>query len=196
MPALYDGIWELGPRILGRETVPGPPTGPWERDTVYPLAVDVDGRFGAVSFAVLGMYPDISAGWWCLATTWVRDGGGWEYAGGDFDNETSPEPSVRPVAPDNSVEEWCDWHTNGGAGEWPNDEQPWRHTFFGIAPVSTARLTVADDTGRERDLRITPWNGAYVAVVAGVHSTLTGYAADGRRLGAFMPMDATRRLGG
>ena len=78
MPGLDDGIRELGPRILEREAVPGPPTGPCEeRDTAYPLAVDVDGRLGAVSFAVLDMYPDISAGWWCLATIWVRDGGGW-----------------------------------------------------------------------------------------------------------------------
>jgi len=36
----------------------------------------------------------------------------------------------------------------------------------------------------ERDLRITPWNGAYVAVLAGETATLAGYDASGQFLGA------------
>jgi hypothetical protein len=42
-----------------------------------------------------------------------------------------------------------------------------RLSFFGIAPVGTERLTVRVD-GRERELRITPWNGAYRAAGANV----------------------------
>jgi hypothetical protein len=190
MPGIDEDARELGARILERNAVPGPPAGPWRRDTAYPLAFDVDGRLGAVSFAVLDMYPDIAAGWWCWATTWEHDGVGWRGPGLESDNTTSPHPFVRPAEPTNGNLGWSDWHSNGGAGEWPEeDEFPWRHTFFGIAPVSTARLTVTGETGRERDLRITPWNGAYVAVVAGVHSTLTGYGHDGRALGSLMPMD-------
>jgi hypothetical protein len=45
-------------------------------------------------------------------------------------------------------------------------------------------LTVRGEDGPERDLRITPWCGAYVAVVAGATAKLTGYDAAGRRLGA------------
>ena len=36
-----------------------------------------------------------------------------------------------------------------------------------------------------RDVRITPWNGAYVVVAAALNSTLTGYDADGNVLGTF-----------
>jgi hypothetical protein len=42
---------------------------------------------------------------------------------------------------------------------------------------------VRGEDGRERDLRITPWCGAYVGVVAGATATLTGYGAEGRVLG-------------
>jgi hypothetical protein len=87
----------------------------------------------------------------------------------------------------NSRVAWCDWHSNGGLGRWGDDDPPeWRHTFFGIAPVGTARLTVTDETGNTRDLQITPWN---VAIVAGAHSTLTGYDERGDRLGSFKPVD-------
>lgn len=55
---------------------------------------------------------------------------------------------------------------------------------FGIAPVGTARMTITDGTGRERDLRITPWNGAFVAVVRGTMHVLTGYDASGIVLGS------------
>lgn len=190
MADLYDGISRLGPQLLDHGTVSGPPAQPWQRDTAYPIAVDVDGRLGAVSFAVLDMYPDIAPGWWCLVTTWSRGREGWVYAAGESDNTTSPTPFERPLKPENSLLSWCDWHTNGGAGHWGDeDEDPWRHTFFGIAPAGTARLTVTDESGRERDLRVTPWNGAYVAVVSGLRSTLTGYDERGRILGSFKPMD-------
>jgi hypothetical protein len=55
--------------------------------------------------------------------------------------------------------------------------------------VGTARLVVTDEAGRGRDLRVTAWNGAYVAVVSGLRSTLTGYDEHGDILGSFMPMD-------
>jgi hypothetical protein len=57
------------------------------------------------------------------------------------------------------------------------------HSYFGIAPVTTARLTVTAAGGSERDIPITPFNGAYVVAVSGPESTLTGYSPDGRQLG-------------
>src|SRR4029453_16682051 len=95
------------------------------------------------------------------------------------DNPTSTTPFQRPVEGD-----WIEWHSNRGGAGW--DEEPRaRFSFFGIAPSGTERLTVRDANGRERDLRITPWNGAYVAVVAGETATLTGYEASGQFLGAY-----------
>jgi hypothetical protein len=61
--------------------------------------------------------------------------------------------------------------------------------FFGIAPATTARLTVSDRAGRVRDLRITPWSGAYVAAVDGDYSRLTGYDRQGRQLGSVICND-------
>ena len=79
---------------------------------------------------------------------------------------------------------WVDWHSNGGYAGW--DEEPReRHSYFGIAVAGTARLTVTTTDGVERDVRITPWNGAYVVAAPGTHSTLTGYDAQGNVLGGF-----------
>jgi hypothetical protein len=145
---------ELGARILARGVVSGPPREPWERGTPYPLALDVNGRHGAVSFAMLDPYPYIARGWWCAASIWANGPRGWGDVGGDHDNLTTQMPFERPTRAENSTVGWCDWHSNGGAAGWgPQDPDPWRHTFFGIAPVSTARLTVTDQTGAERDLR-------------------------------------------
>jgi hypothetical protein len=125
-----------------------------------------------------------------MGVTFAHRAGRWHYAAGESDNSTTADPFSRPEAATNSVHGWCDWHCNGGANGWGDDDPPpWRHTFFGIAPVGTARLTVTDEAGRTRDLQITPWNGAYVAIVAGAHSTLTGYDDAGNRLGSFKPMD-------
>lgn len=182
----------VGLDVLAAGRVDGPPSGPWRRDVRYPLALDIDAGHGiaAVSFAILDMYPDIQRGWWCEAVTFSLRDGGWRYAAGESDNCTTPDPFARPSTSTNSVHAWCDWHSNGGLGEWGGDDLPqWRHTFFGLAPSGTARLTVTDETGATRDLPITPWNGAYVAVVAGAHSTLTGFDQDGHVLGSFMPMD-------
>jgi hypothetical protein len=44
---------------------------------------------------------------------------------------------------------------------------------------SDGALTVTAENGCERELRITPWNGAFVVVSLGTHSTLTGYDVDG-----------------
>ena len=60
-----------------------------------------------------------------------------------------------------------------------------RFSFFGVAPAGSERLTVRDEEGHERDLRITPWNGAYVAAVAGETATLSGYDVSGHLLGAY-----------
>jgi hypothetical protein len=161
--------------ILGAGAVPPPPAGPLEPGVAYSLAFDIDGDFAAVSFAIPDMYPEVAAGMWCLAVVYTRMEGAWaEY--GEHDNTTTPRPFERPARPENSVESWLDWHSNGLGGD--------VHSFFGVAPHATARLTVTADAGEERELRITPSNGAYVAVVRGESSTLTGYAADGRRLGA------------
>jgi hypothetical protein len=55
------------------------------------------------------------------------------------------------------------------------DEPRQRRSYFGIAPVHAARLTVTAADGCERELRVTPWNGAFVVASPGTHSTLTGY---------------------
>jgi hypothetical protein len=185
----WDETHRLAPEILATGIVPGPPAGPFVSGAAYPLAVDVDGCLGAVSFAALDPYPDIEDGWWCVAMSFTLIDGAWTERS-QHDNLTQAQPFSRPLTPDNSRHDWCDWHTNGPAGLGDEeDEHPWRHGFFGVAPVGTARLTVTDEAGRERDLRITPWNGAYVAEVAGLSSTLTGYGADGRPLGSLMPVD-------
>lgn len=180
---------------LAAGRVDGPPPGPWEPGRAYPLALDVDEANGiaAVSFAILDLYPDIAPGWWCEAITFAFRGGRWRFAAGESDNCTAPDPFSRPASATNSLHGWCDWHTNGGLGGWGEDDPPaWRHTLFGIAPEGTARLTVTDETGTTRDLRITPWNGAYVAIVAGVRSTLTGCGERGERLGAFRAVDGSQ----
>lgn len=180
----------FGPDVIAAGCIDGPPREPWHRSRAYPLAVDVNAADGiaAVSFAVLDLCPEIERGWWCQAVTFALREGRWRYAAGENDNTTAPDPFSRPAKATNSVVGWCDWASTGDVGGWSEDDPPtWRHTFFGIAPTGTARLTVTDETGRTRELQITPWNGAYVAMVAGVHSTLTGYDGRGRELGSFKP---------
>jgi hypothetical protein len=187
----FDGdVRATGPAILEAGEVAGPPAGPFERSRAYPLAVDVggpdgaEGPVGAVSYAALDPYPGIAGGWWCVAVRFTRLGGAWE-PGDETDNSTTQRPFERPAAAENSTESWIDWHSNGGVGDYGDSDEAPRHRsmFFGIAPVSTVRLTVTDETGRTRDLAITPWCGAYVATVDGATSRLTGYDAGGRVLG-------------
>ncbi|HEY6759923.1 MAG TPA: hypothetical protein VI318_10545 [Baekduia sp.] len=182
----WDDTERLGLEVLAARHVAGPPPEPRRPDRPHPLALDVNAAHGiaAVSFAIFDMYPDIARGWWCEAVTFSFRDGQWCYAGGESDNSTTPDPFSRPDRATNSVHGWCDWHSNGGLGEWTDDPPEERHTFFGIAPAGTARLTVTDAEGSARDLLITPWNGAYVAVVAGAHSTLTGYDRRGDVLGS------------
>jgi hypothetical protein len=192
LPEREDDQELLGLRVLTAGRVDGPPQGPWRRERAYPLAFDINTADGiaAASFAIFDMHPDIEPGWWCEAVTFAFRDSQWRYAGGASDNSTAPDPFSRPTKATNSAYPWCDWHSNGGLGGWAEDDPPeWRHTFFGIAPTGTARLTVTDETDRTRDLPITPWNGAYVAIVGGTRSTLTGYDEHGNVLGSFMPMD-------
>src|SRR3569833_2993503 len=160
MSARREDQARLGREVLEAGRIDGPEPGPGSRDHAYPLALDIDDAHGiaAVSFAILDMYPKIERGWWCEAITFARRDGEWEYAGGDTDNTTAPGPFSRPDKPEASMHDWCDWHSIGGISGWDEDHPPeWRNTFFGIAPTGTARLTVTDETGRSRDLRITPW---------------------------------------
>jgi hypothetical protein len=182
-PSFYDEAGERGPALLAGGGVPEPPEGPFAAGRAYPLAVDVDGAHGAVSFAALDAYPDIEPGWWCVAIRFSLIDGVW-HEGGQDDNSTTQRPFERPTEVTNSTESWCDWHSNGGLAGFEEGE-PDRHMFFGVAPTGTARLTVTDATGRERDLAITPWCGAYVADVTGDFSRLTGYGAGGETLGSF-----------
>ena len=100
------------------------------------------------------------------------------------DNTTTDQPFARPQVPTNCDRSWIDWPSYCGVSSWDGiPGYPDRHMFFGIATVGTARLTVTTPDGRERELRITPWNGGYVAVVAGERSVLTGYGATGEVLG-------------
>jgi hypothetical protein len=142
----------------------------------------VGGATGAVSYAALDLYPEIAPGWWCVAIRFARgDDGGWQDLDED-DNATRQRPFERPVAAENSTLPWLDWHSNcrlGGYG----DPLRYRHMLFGIAPTTTARLTVTDETGRERDVAITPWCGA---CVEGTFSRLAGYDHNGEPRGSFV----------
>jgi hypothetical protein len=173
--------------ILAAGVVPGPPKGPFVERRAYPLGVDVDGATGAVSYAAFNLYPDIAPGWWCVAIRFALGDRGWQDLEQD-DNSTTQRPFERPVEVENSTLTWLDWHSNGGlAGI--GDSLRYRHMFFGIAPTTTARLTVSDETGRERELAITPWCGAYVASVEGAFSRLAGYDHNGEPLGSFVCRD-------
>ena len=103
-------------------------------------------------------------------------------AGGSHDNTTSRTPFERPKVATASTVAWLDWVSFGGAGCW-TDAPEERHSFFGIAPAGTERLTVTAAGDREREVPITPWNGAWVVVAPGRQSTLTGYDAGGDVLG-------------
>jgi len=178
---------ELAARVITAGTVPRPPRPPYRPDVVYPLALDLRGEQATVSFAVLDLHPDIATGWWCLAMEFERTPeGGWRECG-EHDNTTSPTPFRRPDYVEGEVSGWIHWHSNGGISR--GRDGRWSHDYFGIAPVTTARLVITTDEGHERDLPITPWNGAYATTVMARSSTLTGLAADGRVLG-------TARLGG
>jgi hypothetical protein len=59
-----------------------------------------------------------------------------------------------------------------------------RHSYFGIAPAGTTRLSVTTPDGRTRDVAITTWNGAWVVVAPGITSTLVGRNDAGLVLGA------------
>jgi len=179
--AVYDDVEAKAPAILAAGTVPPPPVGPLELGAGYALACDVAGDLGAVTFAVVDMYPDLADGMWCLAMIYRRLDDVWvEF--GEHDSTTTARPFERIAAVENSTLPWIDWHSNGPL--MPH-ETGCLHSYFGVAPVTTTRLTVSAGGGAERDLRITRGNGAYVAVVSGRSSTLSGYGADGRLLGQF-----------
>lgn len=188
MEAQLPGILEAGvvsPLAPGTE-----PAG--DDGQAHPLAVDIDGDLGAVSFAIFDPYPHIAGGWWCVAACVQREAdGSWPaFVACEHDNTTSPTPFTRPLIATNG-NGWIDWHSNGphfGFGVGDDGAEEWRHSFFGIAPAGTARLVLADEHGRERDLRITPFNGAYVAYLRGTRSTLTGYDAGGAVLGSIEPV--------
>jgi hypothetical protein len=186
-----DDVRQHGPLLLAAGVVPGPPEGPFVEGRAYPLGVDVDGSTGAVSYAALNPYPDIAPGWWCVAIRFTQVDGVWR-DGDQDDNSTTQQPFVRPIEIENSTSTWFDWHSNGGLGDYSErigDPPRYRHMFLGIAPARTARLTVTDETTRERDLSITPWRGAYVANVEGAFSRLTGYDRNGQQLGSFVCSD-------
>jgi hypothetical protein len=172
---------ELGEAVLTSGTVEPPLDGAPLHDVLHPIAFDADEVLGAVSFAIWDPYPgDFEPEWWCVAELFMRRDGEWASCWGQHDNSTSPTPFQRPAADG----EWVHWHSNGPAPVWEEEPRE-RFSFFGIAPEGTERLTVRGEDGRERDLRITPWCGAYVGVVAGGTATLTGYDAAGNRLGAY-----------
>lgn len=172
------------PTILTTGTVPGPPTPPFRRGRAYPLAADVERDFAAVSFAALDPYDDLQTGWWCFVRLFALHDGRWREVG-EHDNTTTQRPFARPDQAENSTEAWVDWLSHDYS-QADAAEEPVRHSFFGIAPKGTARLTVSVESGRERAVRITPWNGAFVVFVDGGPSTLIGYASDGRVLGSIV----------
>jgi hypothetical protein len=172
----------LGSAVLTAGRVPGPPAAPYEVGVAYPLAFDVCDGIAAVSFAARDVFPDIDRGWWCLVEQFWLSDGHWEPAGGSYDNTTTATPFERPTAIANSSVEWIDWVSNGGHAIWDQEPRE-RHSYFGIAPAHTTRLSVMTTDGRTRDVAITPWNGAWVVAATGVRSTLVGYDAAGAVLG-------------
>ena len=176
-------IDRLAPVMLRLGVVPGPPSGPPVPGSAYPLAVDVHDRLGAASFAVLGLHPEIADGWWCVTRQYALRGGTWQDAGGEHEVPATSRPFEPPATAEDSTVAWVDRPSDGGHGEW-DDEPRRRHVLSGVATATTARLAVTDESGRTRTIAITPWCGAYVAVVAGASSRLTGYGAAGEELGS------------
>ena len=168
--------------ILDTGVLPAPPAGPLEPGVRHPLAFDREGDLGAISFAVVDLHPGIAKGMWCETLIYARERGGRWADIGEHDNTTSPRPFERPRSAENSDEPWIDWHSNDGLRE--GGGHRYLTSFFGIAPVATARLTVSPAGGAERDLRISAVSGAYVAAIPAAAWTLTGYGVDGERLGA------------
>jgi hypothetical protein len=133
---------EIGLEVLTEAAVQPPPYGPHVHGVAYPIAFDVDGVLGAVSFATWDMYPGMfEAQWWCTVELLVRHDGEWGSCAGEHDNTTGPTPFQRPRAAESDPNGWVDWHANGPAPTW-EQEPPQRLSFFGVAPVETARLTV------------------------------------------------------
>ena len=178
-----EDIRRIAPVLLKLGVLPEPPAEPPVHGRAYPLAVDVHGRIGAVSFAVFDLHPDVEPGWWCLVRQYALRDGRWQDAAGEADAFWSQEPFDPPEAPEDSDVSWIDRGSCGGVGEW-DDEPRRRHVLFGIAMPETASLSVCDDSGAERHLAINPWCGAFVAIVAGATSRLTGYAPGGAELGS------------
>jgi hypothetical protein len=171
-----------GVAVLMARCVPGPPSPPFAVGEAYPLAFDICDGIAAVSFAALGVYPDIDRGWWCMVEQFWLSDGYWQPAGGSHDNTTTATPFERPSATGNSKMRWIDWASDGGYGIWEQEPRE-RHSYFGIAPVGTAGLSVTMPDGRARDVAITPWNGAWVVVAPGATSTLVGRDAGSAILG-------------
>ena len=130
-----------------------------------------------MSFAALDVHPDTDRAWWCMVEQFRRRDGHWHLAGSSHDNTTTATPFERPA-----TGEWIQWGPDGGHRIWDEDPRV-RDSYFGIAPVGTARLSVRTNDGGERDVATTPWNGAWVVVGSGVSSTLIGRDANGEILG-------------
>lgn len=182
----YGGTWParletLGMAVLAAKKVPAPPSRPAAVGVAYPVAFDIAGTIAAVSFVALNVYPE-HLRWWCLVEQFWLDGENWVPAGGSYDNTTTDTPFARPTRVENSVETWVDWITDGGHGGWDVEPRE-RHSYCGIAPTHTARLTVTTPDGLSRSIAVNPLSGAWVVVAPGTRSTLTGYDAAGVKLG-------------
>lgn len=161
---------DLGFEILHAGVVPPPPREQIRSHFAYPIALDIYDGFAAVSFAVLNLYE---RGWWCVVKLYREIDGQW-VSFFEYDSATTDTPFRRPSRVENR---WVDWMCDSPALVFGNESLE-RRSFFGIAPIETARLTVAG-----RDVPITPWSGAFVATAPSGHCELTGYAADGTVLG-------------
>ncbi len=195
MEAQLPEILEAGCRPVSHGCCGGHPG---DDDRAHPLAVDIGGDLGAVSFAVFDPYPDTASrlgGAWRPACSARRTGAGLPTSRASTTTRPRPRRTrVRlPARTATAGSIGTPTAPFSASGRATTAREDWRHGFFGIAPAGTARLVLADEHGRERDLRITPFNGAYVAYLRGTRSTLMGYDAGWRRARDHPALDRAQR---
>ena len=160
--------------------VPGPPPAGWD-ETSHVIAMHTTSR--AVAVLTVGRSSS-TARWFTTAIVFDRRDGGHLLPAEEYFDVAGNEPFCRPVVPSNSLLDWVDWPATGPKVtiESPGEEIR-RRTFVGFVVPSVERLTVTIGDGRTRDVPITHYNGAFIAVADDHSFELNAYDKDGRRIG-------------